>query len=113
MTVRSGNTEQVSEWVFAHEAELGLIEGPPAHKELTVEHFLDDRLLLIVPHGHAWAGKQLTLAALAAEPLLMRERGSGTRRVIEQALKKAGTVDDWASSRLRWSWIRPRPSFPA
>ena len=89
LTVKSGNTEQVTGWVLAAEADLGLIEGPAGSKEVAVEHFLDDRLVLIVPRGHPWAGKTVPVAALAEAPLLMRERGSGTWRVIELALKKA------------------------
>jgi DNA-binding transcriptional LysR family regulator len=88
---KTGNTEQVCEFVAAGEAEMGLIEGPSTRKELAVEHFLDDRLPLIVARNHPWAGQRsLPLASLAAEPLLMREQGSGTRRVVEQALRKAG-----------------------
>jgi DNA-binding transcriptional LysR family regulator len=90
LTVKSGNTEQVTGWVLAAEADLGLIEGPPGSKDVAVEHFLDDRLVLIVPRGHAWAGKIVSPADLPSTALLMRERGSGTRRVIELALKKAG-----------------------
>jgi LysR family transcriptional regulator, transcriptional activator of the cysJI operon len=90
MTVKSGNTEQVAAWVLNGEAELGLVEGPPKSKELAVERFMHDQLALIVPRGHRWAGQQMTTAALAATPLLMREPGSGTRRVTEQALRKAG-----------------------
>jgi len=90
LSVKSGNTEQVTIWVLDGEAELGLIEGPPTHKEISVEHFLEDRLPLIVPRGHAWAAGQMTLAALESAPLLMREQGSGTRRVIERALRRAG-----------------------
>jgi DNA-binding transcriptional LysR family regulator len=90
LTVKSGNTEQVAAWVLSGDAELGLVEGPAASKELTVERFLEDRLALIVPRGHRWAGEQMALAALTATPLLMREQGSGTRRVTEQALRRAG-----------------------
>ena len=90
LAVKSGNTEQVTSWVLNGEAELGLIEGPPPSKEIAVEYFLDDRLLLIVPRGHAWAAQQIPLEAIASAPLLMREQGSGTRRVIEQALRRAG-----------------------
>jgi DNA-binding transcriptional LysR family regulator len=90
LTVKSGNTEAVTSWVANGEADLGLIEGPPTRKEVAVEHFLDDRLLLIVPRGHPWARKVVPLTGLASVPLLMREQGSGTRRVIEQALRKAG-----------------------
>jgi DNA-binding transcriptional LysR family regulator len=90
LTVKSGNTEQVTAWVIEGESDLGIIEGPPTQKEVAVEHFLDDRLPLIVPRGHAWATQQIPVEALKSAPLLMRERGSGTRRVIEQALRRAG-----------------------
>ncbi len=91
LSLRSGNTERVTDWVAAGEAELGIIEGPATRKEVAVERFLEDRLVLIVARGHAWAGRQpVALEALAAAPLLMREQGSGTRRVIERALRKAG-----------------------
>lgn len=90
LTVKSGNTEEVAAWVLGGAADLGMVEGPPASKELAVERFLEDRLALIVPRGHRWAGKQISLAALASAPLLMREQGSGTRRVTEQALRRAG-----------------------
>ena len=90
LTLKSGNTQLVTSWVISGEADLGIIEGPPTIKEVTVEHFLDDRLPLIVSRGHAWATQQVPLAALTDAPLLMREQGSGTRRIIEQALRKAG-----------------------
>ena len=91
LTVKSGNTDQVTAWVLAAEADLGLIEGPPTHKEVAVEHFLDDQLLLAVPRNHPWAGRSLIpLEELASEPLLLREPGSGTRHVVEQALHTAG-----------------------
>jgi DNA-binding transcriptional LysR family regulator len=91
LAVRSGNTEQVTAWVVAKEAHLGLIEGPPTQKEVAVDRFLEDRLLLITPRNHPWAALQsIPLASLAAAPILMRERGSGTRHVIEQALRRAG-----------------------
>jgi DNA-binding transcriptional LysR family regulator len=91
LTVKSGNTEQVTQWVVEGEADLGLIEGPPANKTVAVEPFLDDRLLLIVPRRHEFAEQlRISIEDLAAAPLLMREPGSGTRKVTELALKRAG-----------------------
>ena len=40
--------------------------------------------------GHEWAGQDIHLASLQSAPLLMREFGSGSRRVLEQALASAG-----------------------
>ncbi len=91
MTMTSGNTEHVVEAVVRQEIALGLIEGPAHSRDVKTEPFLEDELVLIVPGAHEWAGRATVRAEeIAAEPLLMRERGSGTRQVIEQALEKAG-----------------------
>jgi DNA-binding transcriptional LysR family regulator len=52
-----------------------------------------DEMVLIVSPNHAWAGRKvgaIAPAELASVPLLLRERGSGSRRVVERALKNAG-----------------------
>lgn len=93
LSVKSGNTADVTAWVADGAADLGLIEGPPPRRELLVEHFLDDRIELIVSRSHRWAqtsAHPVALAALSNEPMLTREQGSGTRRVIEDALSGAG-----------------------
>jgi LysR family transcriptional regulator, transcriptional activator of the cysJI operon len=55
------------------------------------EVWLEDELVLLVPPSHEWAGQRsITLQQIAAAPLLMRERGSGTREVIETTLESAG-----------------------
>jgi DNA-binding transcriptional LysR family regulator len=93
LSVKSGNTAEVTEWVAGELAHLGLIEGPPTRRELLVEHFLDDRIELIVPRTHPWAqpaAQPIPLVSLATVPMLTREEGSGTRRVIEDALGSAG-----------------------
>ncbi|QNI31977.1 LysR family transcriptional regulator [Alloacidobacterium dinghuense] len=91
LSVESGNTEEVVALLLRESILLGMIEGPPLSKEVHVEKFLDDRMVLIAPSGHEWAGlNSVPLRSLTEVPLLLRERGSGSRRVVEQALKKAG-----------------------
>jgi DNA-binding transcriptional LysR family regulator len=90
LTARSGNTQQVTDWLLAAEVDLGLIEGPPTSKEVKVEPFLDDRLTVIVPRKHPWATRTISLDQLKKTSFLLREPGSGTRRVMEQALRRAG-----------------------
>jgi LysR family transcriptional regulator, transcriptional activator of the cysJI operon len=87
----SNNTESVADAITAGRAALGLVEGPPHAGQLHSEPWLPDELVLIVPPSHEWAASHaVTLQQLAAAPLLMRERGSGTREVIETALEAAG-----------------------
>jgi DNA-binding transcriptional LysR family regulator len=90
-SVVTRNTRQVLEALAAREISLGLIEGPALRRDVRTEVFLEDEIMLIVPPGHEWAGRgAVAPAELQRERVLMRERGSGTRRVVETALKKAG-----------------------
>jgi DNA-binding transcriptional LysR family regulator len=90
VTARSGNTEAMLESLLAHEIHLALIEGPDQRRDLHIEPFMEDHMVLVVPASHEWAGAELAVDALRDAPLLVRERGSGSRRVIEQALHAAG-----------------------
>ncbi|MDR3724294.1 MAG: LysR substrate-binding domain-containing protein [Terracidiphilus sp.] len=87
----SGNTEEIVAALLEHRIALGLVEGPPRSRDVRVEPYLADELLLIVPHGHEWAERgSIGCEDLKAMPLLMRERGSGTRHVVELALERRG-----------------------
>lgn len=90
LELESANTQHVVEAVANGEVPIGLIEGPAHRQELAVERWLEDELVLVVPAGHEWAEEEITLSTLGSAKLLVRERGSGTREVIEQALKRSG-----------------------
>ena len=88
LTMISGNTEQIVDAVEEQTIELGLIEGPARNRNVKTEPFLADELVLIVPSAHEWSElKSIPCSEIAAAPLLLRERGSGTRRVVEMALE--------------------------
>jgi len=91
LQIRSGNTEQVVEWLIEGQIAIGLIEGPALRKDVRVEPFMEDELVLLYPANHPWKKRDsLTIQDLKGAPFLLRERGSGTRRVLEAALEKAG-----------------------
>lgn len=90
LELESANTQRVVEAVVKGEVPIGLIEGPAHRQELAVERWLEDELVLVVPAGHEWANEEIALSALRSTALLVREQGSGTREVLEQALKQAG-----------------------
>jgi len=90
-TLISGNTEQIVDAVEKQKIALGLIEGPARNRDVKTEPFLDDELVLIAPTAHEWAERNsISVSEIAAVPLLMRERGSGTRHVVEMALERQG-----------------------
>ena len=90
-TLISGNTEHIVDAVEKQKIELGFIEGPARSRTIKTKPFLEDDLLLIVPAAHEWAElESIPCAEIGSAPLLMRERGSGTRRVVEMALERQG-----------------------
>ena len=88
-TLISGNTEHIVGAVEKQKIALGFIEGPARSREVKTEPFLEDELVLIASTAHEWAERNsISCSEIAAAPLLMRERGSGTRHVIEMALER-------------------------
>ena len=47
-------------------------------------------MVIVVPPGHVWTDRDFEVHALKKEPLLMREPGSGSRRIVEKAISAAG-----------------------
>lgn len=87
----SGNTERIVDAVVQREIALGFIEGPSRSKDVREEAFLADEIVLIVPAAHEWAERErIGTSELQTAQVLMRERGSGTRRVVEMALERHG-----------------------
>lgn len=90
-TLISGNTEHIVEAIENEKIVLGFIEGPAQNRHVKTEPFLRDELVPIASADHELAARDSVLCSdLCAAPLLMRERGSGTRRVVEMALERHG-----------------------
>ena len=89
--VTTCNTEEVLEALVAHRVSVGFIEGPTLRRDVKTEAFLEDEIVLMVPPAHEWSERGFVEPEeLTEERLLMRERGSGTRRHVEIALQKHG-----------------------
>ncbi|MFD7240128.1 LysR family transcriptional regulator [Streptomyces syringium] len=90
----AGNSSAVAERLLTAEADLGFVEGlavPPGLDGAVIGH---DRLVVVTAPGHPWARRRAPLdaAELSATPLILRERGSGTRQVLDAALASHGGV---------------------
>jgi DNA-binding transcriptional LysR family regulator len=90
VTAISGNTDEMLEALAEHRIQLALIEGPGLRKDLNIEPFMEDLMVFVVPASHEWAGQEIDAQDLRQAPLLVREFGSGSRRVVENALAKVG-----------------------
>lgn len=87
-SLHSGNTSQIVELLVEGKVSLGLIEGPSRERGVRVEPFMEDELVLITPRTVEL--EHVSRTQFVASRLLLREYGSGSRRVVETALEKAG-----------------------
>ena len=86
-----GSTRQVSDWLEEGRVEVGVVGAQPASRALESKELMADELVVVVPATHAWATRRTTtLVDLQKEPMIVRERGSGSREALEHALHEAG-----------------------
>ncbi len=89
LVLEVGNTDEVLLWIREGRMPLGLVEGLTRAPGLSLEPYLKDEL---VPVRAAKAPAPLAAVRkasdLAGVPLIWREPGSGTRVVVERALRK-------------------------
>lgn len=89
------NSREVQTQLRQQQAQLGFIEGPVLTSEFSVQYWQQDQLVLIgSPQFHAalatGAFKADIAQQLLAQRWIVRERGSGTRAVLENELTRHG-----------------------
>jgi DNA-binding transcriptional LysR family regulator len=89
--VRIANTERVATDVRESAADIGFIEGDIDDGALAARRIDGDALVVVVGPRHPFARqKKLPSDWMTKTPWILREPGSGTRAMFEQALKKRG-----------------------
>jgi molybdate transport repressor ModE-like protein len=89
LVLEVGNTEEVLSWVREGRLPLGLVEGLTRAPGLSLEPYLKDELVPVrVVRAPAPLAAVRNAADLGGVPLIWREPGSGTRVVVERALRK-------------------------
>lgn len=92
------NRDRVVERLQRNLDDLTVMMLPPASLSLERVPFLDNPLVVIAARQHPLQGRALTLDELSEQRWLMREQGSGTRKVAEQHFTEAGFVPKVAMS---------------
>ncbi|SFG18287.1 LysR family transcriptional regulator [Neptunomonas qingdaonensis] len=86
--VKIENTQQVIATLEKGQAHIGLIEGPAQHRQLKITPWHEDKLEVFchTSHPQAQAGQLLPLQ-LEQQRWILREDGSGTRRIFDSAMQ--------------------------
>lgn len=87
----SGNTNDIEQAALARTIDLGIVEGLSHRSGLRYIPFRDDRLWVVCHRSNPLFERgSITIELLRSTPLILRESGSGTLEVIEDALRQCG-----------------------
>ena len=87
-----GDYLEIEQWVLDGRVDCGFLRLP-AHAQLQTTFLARDRLLAVLPEGHALAGRErVPLALLAEEPFLLLQKGANDE--ILRMFRKQGLTPD-------------------
>ena len=87
--VQVGNTAKVLEWVADQRVALGLVEARQRSPRAHLERYLDDEVVAVAAASARDLCRVSRASDLAQVPVLLREPGSHTRALVEEAIRKA------------------------
>lgn len=85
-----GNTEEIVEHVKLFHVDIGLIEGQCNEKSLEVTPFMQDELTIVAMKNHPLASKEVSIEELHNQIWITREKGSGTRAILDHLMRAQG-----------------------
>lgn len=86
--LRIGDTKVIAEMVMNGKIEMGLVGASVDNDRIESRIFTTDELVLIAPSSYR-AGK-ISVEEFKTIPLILREIGSGSRRALEEEIRKSG-----------------------
>ncbi len=91
VSMLSGNSENVEQWLRDGTVDIGFVENASRRPWLHYEPLMADELVLVAgTQGRYGAIEAVTPEELRELPIVLREKGSGTREIIERALNRRG-----------------------
>jgi len=93
LSLSFGNSERVLQDLFNRRSDVAVLPDIPSDERLHAVAFQRERIGVFVDRDHDWAGRRsIRLRDLADQRLILREPGSTTRAIFEQAMAAAGVT---------------------
>jgi aminoethylphosphonate catabolism LysR family transcriptional regulator len=92
ISIQYGNSQQLMGWLESRRCDIALLPNiAPDDDRLHTISLAPDRLVVFVSAQHRWSKRQtIKLEEVADEHIVLRESGSRTRSIFEDAIAKAG-----------------------
>jgi aminoethylphosphonate catabolism LysR family transcriptional regulator len=94
ISIRYGNSEELMHWLESRRCDVAFLPNIPQEDERLYSIPLQpDRLVVFVDRDHDWAERRsVTIDELVTQRIVLREKGSRTRAIFEEAVARAGHV---------------------
>jgi LysR family transcriptional regulator, low CO2-responsive transcriptional regulator len=91
VTLSIGNSETITARILDFSLHVGVVAGPSDNPLIVSLPLVRDPLLVVLPPGHRLGrGKAVSIDQLRGAPIILREAGSTTRRLVEAAFLARG-----------------------
>jgi len=91
--IDEGSSEEMVQSVLKNENDLAIVGRVQYDEKLEVVPFAQDELVLLAAPDHPLCRKQtVSLEELGSENLILREKGSGTRRIVESVFEGTSMI---------------------
>lgn len=92
VTLSVGDSSRVVERIVNYQADVGVLVHDVTDERVHSLPFRRQRLMVFAHREHPLVGRPLTMTDLEGQELLVRETGSTTRKVFDDALRRAGVT---------------------
>lgn len=92
ISIQYGNSQQLMSWIESRRCDVAFLPNIPQEDErLYSIPLLPDRLVVFVSQDHDWAERRsVSIEELVSQRVILREKGSRTRSIFEEAVAQAG-----------------------
>ncbi|CZF79413.1 LysR family transcriptional regulator [Grimontia marina] len=91
ISLKVTNREQLLKDIKSNDCDLVIMGKPPAEFDVEAVEFMENPLVVIAPVNHSLCQQRnIPLSVIAREPMVVREKGSGTRFSIERFFHQHG-----------------------
>lgn len=80
------NTQELTKKLIKGELDFAFVEGYFNHEQFDYQLLCKERFIAVARDGHSLQNKTLTMEEIIEYPLIIREKGSGTRSILESYL---------------------------
>jgi DNA-binding transcriptional LysR family regulator len=91
--IHEGSSQDMVRSVLENENDVAIVGRTSYDDQLEVIPLIEDELVLLAAPGHRLCKqKEVSLQDLSGENLILREKGSGTRRLVEKVLRNTALI---------------------